>query len=124
MTNNSAIQESSQHQDIGVTKMPMPTPEEIKEALKTVKDPELHIDVVNLGLIYDIRIDEENQTVDVDMTLTAPGCPAGPQILTDAYYAIQQNFPDIKDININLVWVPFWNPEMMSEEAKEMLGFF
>ena len=104
--------------------MPMPTAEEIKEALKTVKDPELHIDVVNLGLIYDIRIDEEKQSVDIDMTLTAPGCPAGPQILTDAYYAIQRNFPDVKDININLVWVPFWNPEMMSEEAKEMLGFF
>ncbi len=104
--------------------MSLPTPEEIKEALKQVVDPELHIDVVNLGLIYDIRLDEEKQAVDVDMTLTAPGCPMGPQILTDAYYTIQRSFPEIKDININLVWVPFWNPEMMSEEAKEMLGYF
>jgi metal-sulfur cluster biosynthetic enzyme len=104
--------------------MSLPTPEEIKEALKQVIDPELHIDIVNLGLIYDIRLDEAKQSVDVDMTLTAPGCPMGPQILTDAYYKVKNAFPQLQDININLVWVPFWNQAMMSEEAKDMLGYF
>lgn len=100
-----------------------PTPEQIREVLKAVKDPELNMDVVNLGLIYDIKINPDN-TVDIDMTLTSPGCPLGPVILTDAFQTVRKNFPDFDDIRINLVWVPFWNPEMMTEEAKEMLGYF
>ncbi len=99
------------------------SPAQIREALKAVKDPELNLDIVNLGLVYDIKINDDN-TVDIDMTLTSPGCPVGPMILTDAFQTVRNNFPEFEDVRINLVWVPFWNPDMMSEEAKEMLGFF
>ncbi|NOZ50629.1 MAG: metal-sulfur cluster assembly factor [Chloroflexi bacterium] len=99
------------------------TVDDIREAIKAVKDPELNLDIVNLGMIYDIQINDDN-TVDIDMTLTSPGCPVGPMILTDVFQTVRENFPEFEDVRINLVWVPFWNPEMMSEEAKEMLGFF
>ena len=102
----------------------MPTPEQVRESLKAVIDPEIGLDIVNLGLIYEVKTDEEKNTVDVDMTLTSPGCPMGPQILTDVYQTVQKSFPGVDDVEVNLVWVPFWNPQMMSEEAKEELGFF
>ncbi|MCX7851458.1 MAG: metal-sulfur cluster assembly factor [Anaerolineae bacterium] len=101
----------------------MPTVEEIREALKSVRDPELMLDIINLGLVYDITIHPDNR-LDVDMTLTSPGCPAGPQILNDAYRVLRTRFPEFDEVNINLVWVPFWNPDMMSQEAKEELGIF
>lgn len=100
-----------------------PKPEEIREALKAVKDPELMLDIVNLGLVYEIKINPD-QTVDVDMTLTSPGCPAGPQILGDVQRTVINQFPEIEDVSVNLVWVPFWNPNMMSDEAKDELGIF
>ena len=102
----------------------MPTPEDIREALKVVRDPELMLDIINLGLVYEITVNTGDQTADVDMTLTSPGCPAGPQILTEAHRAILHQFPELDDVHINLVWSPFWNPDMMSEEAKEELGIF
>ena len=102
----------------------MPTKEQVLEALKAVVDPEIMMDIVNLGLIYEVKIDEEKKSIDIDMTLTSPGCPMAPQIMTDTYQTVQRSFPDVDDVEINLVWVPFWNPQMMSEEAKEELGFF
>lgn len=102
----------------------MPTNEEIREVLKDVHDPELMLDIINLGLVYDVSVDPKDLKVDVDMTLTSPGCPAGPQIINDAYGVIRRQFPEIEEVNINLVWVPFWNPDMMSEEAKDELGIF
>ena len=102
----------------------MPTKEEVLETLKAVVDPEIMMDIVNLGLVYEVKIDEEKNSIDIDMTLTSPGCPMAPQIMTNAYQTVQNSFPDADDVNINLVWVPFWNPQMMSEEAKEELGFF
>jgi len=102
----------------------MPTKEQVLEALTAVVDPEIMIDIVKLGLVYEVKIDEEKKSIDIDMTLTSPGCPMGPQILTEAYQTIQRAFPDVEDVQVNLVWVPFWNPQMMSEEAKEELGFF
>ncbi|MCP4168491.1 MAG: metal-sulfur cluster assembly factor [Chloroflexi bacterium] len=100
-----------------------PSSEDIRETLKAVKDPELMLDIVNLGLVYEVKLNQD-RTVDVDMTLTSPGCPMGPQILGDVHRAITQQYPEIKDVNVNLVWAPFWNPDMMSEEAKDELGFF
>ncbi len=100
-----------------------PSSEEIRETLKAVKDPELMLDIVNLGLVYEVKLNPD-RTVDVDMTLTSPGCPVGPQILGDVQRVITQQYPEIEDVNVNLVWVPFWNPDMMSEEAKDELGFF
>ena len=102
----------------------MPTEEQIREALKVVKDPELMLDIINLGLVYEIKIDEDEKKIEVDMTLTSPGCPVGPQIINQAHRVLMQQFPEVEDVQINLVWVPFWNPNMMSDEAKDALGIF
>jgi metal-sulfur cluster biosynthetic enzyme len=102
----------------------MPNSDEIRESLKVVKDPELMLDIINLGLVYEVNVDPKEARVDVDMTLTSPGCPVGPQIINDAYQVIRTQFPEIEEVNINLVWVPFWNPDMMSDEAKDELGIF
>ncbi len=102
----------------------LPTPEEIREAIRAhVRDPELMLNVVDLGLIYDIQV-TENRTAEITMTLTSPGCPAGPMIITDVQRTIHRLFPQLDEVNIHLVWTPFWNPDMMSEEAKEELGIF
>lgn len=122
MKGTEIMTENTQNNDI--QELPGSTTEaDIREALKAVKDPELNLDIINLGLVYEIKINDDN-TVDVDMTLTSPSCPVGPMILTDAFQTIRKNFPQFDDVRINLVWVPFWNPEMMSDEAKEMLGYF
>ena len=103
----------------------MPTIEEIRSVLKEkVRDPEIMINIIDLGLVYDIQVDEENRVITVEMTLTSPACPVGPQILRDVEYYLREAFPAVEDVQINLVWTPMWNPEMMSEEAKEELGFF
>jgi metal-sulfur cluster biosynthetic enzyme len=92
-----------------------------------VVDPEIGLDVVNLGLVYRIDILDDGKTVDIDMTLTTPACPAGPQILEQArreVMALKEVYKELENVKINLVWTPFWNPSMMSEEAREELGFF
>lgn len=105
----------------------MVTEDMVRAALKNVIDPEIGLDIVNLGLIYRVDVLDEGKTVDVDMTLTTPACPAGPQILDAAkreIHALSDVYKDLSDVKINLVWSPFWNPSMMSEEARDELGFF
>lgn len=105
----------------------MITEEMVREALKNVVDPEIGLDIVNLGLVYRVDVLDGGRKVDVDMTLTTPACPAGPQILNQAkteILALQDVFKDLEDVQINLVWTPFWNPSLMTEEAREELGFF
>lgn len=105
----------------------MVTEEEVRTALKNVQDPELGLDIVNLGLIYRVDVLEEGQRIDVDMTLTTPACPAGPHIVQqarDQLMGLKETHPELQDATINLVWTPFWNPSMMSEDAREELGFF
>ncbi|MDW8406017.1 metal-sulfur cluster assembly factor [Chloroflexus sp.] len=105
----------------------MITEEMVRAALKNVVDPEIGLDVVNLGLVYRIDILDGGKTVDIDMTLTTPACPAGPQILQQAQrevMALSEVYKELENVKINLVWTPFWNPSMMSEEAREELGFF
>jgi metal-sulfur cluster biosynthetic enzyme len=105
----------------------MVTEEMVRTALKNVVDPEIGLDVINLGLVYNVDIQDQGKKVQVDMTLTTPACPAGPQILEQArreIIALQDVFKDLEDVSINLVWTPFWNPSMMTEEAREELGFF
>jgi metal-sulfur cluster biosynthetic enzyme len=103
----------------------MPTVEEIRAVLKeNVYDPEIMINIVDLGLVYDIQIDEERKAVTIDMTLTSPGCPIGPQIIRNVEHVVREAFPELEDVQVNLVWTPLWSPEMMSEEAKDRLGFF
>jgi metal-sulfur cluster biosynthetic enzyme len=104
--------------------MSMPTSEEVRELLKLkVKDPELMMNIVDLGLIYTVDITPE-RTAEITMTLTSPGCPAGPEIITSVQRETHTAFPDLEEVNIHLTWTPFWNPDMMSEEAKEELGIF
>ncbi len=90
-------------------------------ALKTVKDPELNVNVVDLGLVYTIQT-RENE-VDVEMTLTSPACPAGPEILRNAVGAIEK-LEGVAKANVKLVMSPPWTPERMSDEARDELGIF
>ncbi len=105
----------------------MLTEDMVRAALQNVIDPEIGMDIVNLGMIYRVDVLEEGKKVDIDMTLTTPACPAGPQILDQArreVLALGDVYKNLEDVNINLVWTPFWNPSMMTEDAREELGFF
>lgn len=95
--------------------------EEIIEILKTVNDPEIGIDVVNLGLIYDLKIDKD--VIKIKMTMTAPTCPVTPWILSEAQKCVE-NLADVEAADIELVWEPQWKPEMMSDYAKEQLNMY
>ena len=95
------------------------TADQVKVALRKVKDPELGLNIIDLGLVYDIAVDENN--IQVDMTLTSPGCPAGPQIMTDAERVLQA-LPGVGDIEINLVWSPFWTPERIEPRVRAYMG--
>ncbi|MCB0129202.1 MAG: metal-sulfur cluster assembly factor [Caldilineaceae bacterium] len=104
--------------------MALPNPVEIRSILKEkVKDPELMLNIVDLGLIYDIAVTEEN-SAEITMTLTSPGCPAGPEIISNVQRETHAAFPDLEEVNIHLTWTPFWNPDMMSDDAKDELGIF
>lgn len=95
--------------------------ERIVDVLKTVYDPEIPVDIWNLGMIYKIDVQEDG-TVDVDMTFTAPSCPAADFILEDVRTKIE-SVEGVSGANINLVFDPVWDQSMMSEEARVELGF-
>lgn len=94
--------------------------EEIIDALKTVYDPEIPVNIFDLGLIYDIKLDAEGE-VDIDMTLTAPGCPVA-QTFPGQVEDVVRAVPGVKDAHVELVWDPPWTQDLMSEEAKLELG--
>ena len=94
--------------------------EEVYQALKTVYDPEIPVNVVDLGLIYDVQVSEDSN-VFVQMTLTFPGCGMGPHIAQQAEWAIQ-DLDGVEEVEIELTFDPPWSPEMISEEARMMLG--
>lgn len=100
-----------------------PLEEQVWAQLKGVYDPEIPVDIVNLGLVYDCVIEEEEgkKVVAVKMTLTAPGCGMGPVIAADAQAKIM-TIDGIDDARVELVWDPAWNQEMISEEGKMKLG--
>lgn len=92
----------------------------VRENLRTVVDPEIGINIVDLGLIYDIEVKDSN--VNVKMTLTSPACPMGAAIQGQAHAAVKK-LPWVKDIKVELVWSPRWDPrQMCSEDAKMELG--
>lgn len=91
----------------------------VKLALRKVKDPELNLNILDLGLIYGIRVDAD--VVNVDMTLTSPGCPSGPEIMKGAEDAIKQ-IPGVREAQVNLVWAPFWTPERIDPRMRAYLG--
>lgn len=105
-----------------MTDTPLPALDEtaVRHALRTVKDPEAGINIMDLGLVYDVEIDAGK--VDVKMTLTSPGCPAGGQIMSDADHAIRQ-LDGVSDVRIELVWDPYWTPERIDPKIRAFLGF-
>ena len=98
----------------------------IWEQLKTCYDPEIPIDVVELGLIYRCEVEKsanDGNTVHIDMTLTAPGCGMGPFLVDDVQTKVAQ-VPNVSNVNVELVFDPPWNPEMMSEAARLQTGLY
>ena len=94
--------------------------DEIIGALKTVTDPELGVNIIDLGLVYRIDIDDDGD-VQLYMTLTSPGCPAGPEIRNGVKSALEE-LGGINTVNVQFVFNPPWSPAMMSQEAKDELG--
>jgi len=90
-----------------------------RNALRQVKDPELDLNIVDLGLVY--GIDVEDGDVRVTMTLTSPGCPAGPMITNDAYRVLR-GLEGVKDVNIDIVWEPYWTPERIDPKVRALMG--
>jgi metal-sulfur cluster biosynthetic enzyme len=100
----------------------MPTENEVFEALRPIEDPELHMSIIDLGLIYGVKFEEEGKKVLVDMTLTSIACPVGPQ-LRASVHAAALKLPGVEDVYVNLVFNPPWNPRTMcSEDALLQLG--
>ena len=93
----------------------------ILESLEQVIDPELGIDIVNLGLIYEIRFDESTGETEIDMTLTTMGCPLA-DLLTDQIYDAMSDVPEVTKTDVKLVWYPAWTVEKMSRYARIALG--
>ena len=100
----------------------MPTKDEVIAILKKCYDPEIPINIYDLGLVYNIDIKTDPGKVDVRMTLTAPGCPASAYIQTDVKRKLGR-LAGIKEASVAIVWEPPWTPEMMSEAAKKQFGW-
>ena len=98
----------------------MATREEVYEVLQTCYDPEIPVNIVELGLVYDVQVD--GKKVAVKMTLTAPGCGMGGMIASQARQKILDNIEGVEEATVDLVWDPPWDPSKMSEEAKHKLG--
>lgn len=98
----------------------MVTPEIIRKALRGVKDPELGLNIVDIGLVYDIAVSDEGDA-HIKMTLTSPGCPSGPEILEDVRIVAQQ-VEGVNSAEVELVWEPYWTPERMDPRVRAFLG--
>jgi metal-sulfur cluster biosynthetic enzyme len=88
--------------------------------LRRVKDPELNLNIVDLGLVYEIEVTEGKQ-VHVEMTLTSPGCPSGPEIMSDAQRVIEA-LDGVESVDIELVWSPYWTPDRIDPRLRAFLG--
>lgn len=96
--------------------------EKVIDVLKTVYDPEIPVNIYDLGLIYRIELENDNTALSVDMTLTAPNCPAADFILEDVRQKLEA-IQGLEHVDVNLVFEPEWTKDMMSEEAKVEMGF-
>lgn len=96
------------------------TPDAVREVLRKVKDPELDLNIMDLGLVYDVEIDDGK--VQVKMTLTSPGCPAGPMITNDVYREVRA-LDGVRDVDVAIVWEPYWTPERIEPKIRAMMGF-
>ncbi len=96
------------------------TEDRVRRRLRAVKDPEAGLNIVDLGLVYDVEIDGGH--VHVKMTLTSPGCPAGDQIIGDAKNTVKR-LEGVESVDVELVWEPFWTPERIDPKVRAFLGF-
>lgn len=99
----------------------MLTTEVVQKALRQVKDPELGLNIVDIGLVYGVEVNEEGD-VRVKMTLTSPGCPSGAEIMQDAKQVVE-GLEGAGRVDIDLVWEPYWTPERMDPRVKAFMGF-
>lgn len=99
----------------------MLTPDTLRKALRQVKDPELGLNIIDIGLVYDVAIDDAG-IVKVTMTLTSPGCPAGGEIMEDVKAVLGQ-LEGVTEVQIDLVWEPYWTPDRMDPRVKAFMGF-
>lgn len=97
----------------------MVTEDVVRTALRKVKDPELNLSVVDLGLIYAVVVSEGE--VHIEMTLTSPGCPSGPEILSEAQTAVEA-VEGVRKVDVELVWSPYWTPERIDPKVRAYLG--
>jgi metal-sulfur cluster biosynthetic enzyme len=95
------------------------TEDQVRLALRKVKDPELNLNIIDLGLVYGIRVD--GARVAIDMTLTSPACPAGPQIIADVERVVKA-MPGVSEVAVNLVWTPFWSPDLIEPRVRAYMG--
>ncbi|WP_245588485.1 metal-sulfur cluster assembly factor [Deinococcus pimensis] len=100
----------------------LPTEEQVREALKIVKDPEIPVNVVDLGLIYGVDVKDGGE-VDITMTLTAVGCPVQDMIRADAELAVMR-LDGVNSVNVEFVWSPPWGPDKMTEDGKRQMRMF
>ncbi|HJU73413.1 MAG TPA: metal-sulfur cluster assembly factor [Gemmatimonadaceae bacterium] len=96
------------------------TVDAVKLALRRVKDPEINLNIIDMGLVYDIAVD--GRDVRVDMSLTSPACPSGPEIMTDAERELRA-LPGVGEVAVNLVWSPPWTPDRIEPRVRAYLGF-
>lgn len=96
------------------------TLDQARIVLRRVKDPELNLNIVDLGLVYDIQV--EGSDINVDMSLTSPGCPSGPEIMGEAEKQLR-TVPGVGDVKINLIWSPPWTPDRIEPRVRTYLGF-
>ncbi len=96
------------------------TPDQVKLALRRVKDPELNLNILDLGLVYDIAVD--GRDVKIDMSLTSPGCPSGAEIMGDADKQLR-SIDGVGSVAVNLVWSPPWTPDRIEPRVRAYLGF-
>lgn len=114
-------QEDAKEQQNAVTSE-LPTEEQVREALKVVKDPEIPVNVVDLGLVYEIDVQESGH-VDIAMTLTSIGCPVQDLIRADAELAVSR-LDGVKSVTVDFIWDPPWGPDKMSEDGKRQMRMF
>jgi metal-sulfur cluster biosynthetic enzyme len=112
---------------IEMTAPPPPTVESVRAVLKTIFDPEIHLSVLDLGLIYDVVVQADGKKghrINIRMTLTTPACPYGPALLSKVHADVGA-IPGVSDVNVDLAWIPPWDPRTMaSDEAKLKMGMF
>ncbi|MEP6686904.1 MAG: metal-sulfur cluster assembly factor [Gemmatimonadales bacterium] len=107
--------------EIPIPTPPSPTPESVRKALRAVKDPELNLNIIDIGLVYDVEVNDPGM-VHVRMTLTSPGCPAGTEIIDDVK-KVAGDMEGVQGVEVELVWDPYWTPEKMDPRVRAFLGF-